>query len=301
MVRRIGLAVLTLLLVSILVFVITRLTGDPAIFVLGTFATKEAIQEFRSEYGLDRPLLTQYLAFISGVLQGKLGKSVRYREPVEKLLLERVPATLLLGISAFFIAVTIGLSFGVYSAYKPNSFVSKFARILVLAGQATPTFYLGILLIILVAVNIRWFPTGGYGGFRYLVLPAVTLSAYMTAVILRFTRSTMLDVLHFDYIRTARGKGLSERIVVFRHALRNVLIPIITIIGVQARLLITGAVVTETVFSWPGIGRLTVDAIKTRDFPVIQGNVFVITGVVVLINLAVDILYSALDPRIRLE
>jgi peptide/nickel transport system permease protein len=298
---RTALAVLTLLLVSMLVFVITRVTGDPTRFVLGELATEEAVAEFRAEYGLDRPIVAQYASFIAGLFHGHLGSSVRYKEPVERLFLERVPATLALGATAFFLAVVVGVGVGVYSAYRAGSVPDKLARVAVLAGQAVPGFYLGILLIILVAVRLRWFPTGGYDGLRSLVLPALTLSAYLTAVVLRFTRSAMLDVLHNQYIATARAKGLSERAVVLRHALRNVLIPIVTVLGVQSRILLTGAVVTETVFSWPGLGRLTVEAIKTRDFPVIQGSVFIMTVAVVVLNLLIDILYSVLDPRVRLE
>jgi len=264
-------------------------------------ATPEAISEFRSEHGLDRPLIVQYLSFIGGILRGDLGKSVRYEEPVLDLFLERVSATLQLGLAAYLVAIVVGISAGVYSGYRAGSILDKSIRVLVLIGQAVPGFYLGLMLIIIFAVELRWFPTGGRGGFRHLVLPTITLSAYLTTVVLRFTRSAMIDVLHQDYIRTARGKGVPEKLVLLRHAFRNVLIPIVTILGVQSRVVLTGAVVTETVFSWPGIGRLTVQAIQTRDFPMIQGNVFIITCMVVFLNLAVDLMYGYLDPRIKVS
>ncbi len=299
--RRFALALVTLLGVCIITFLLVRVTGDPASFVLGEFAPDEAYEEFNARYGLDQPLSVQFLSFLGGILRGDLGVSIRYNEPVWEMFTERLPATIQLGASAYLVAILVGIPAGIYSGVRVGSFGDKLLRLLVIFGQAIPGFYLGLVLIVTMAVGLRLFPTGGRDGFASLVLPTITLSAYLTAVIVRFTRSVILDVLPQDFIRTARAKGLAESVVLWRHAFRNALIPLITIVGIQSKVVFTGAVVTETVFSWPGIGRLAVQAISTRDFPVVQGSVFVMTAMVVLLNLLVDIAYGYIDPRVRLE
>jgi ABC-type dipeptide/oligopeptide/nickel transport system permease component len=298
-IRRLLLAIPTLLGISLITFLLVRVSGDPARFVLGDTATPEAIAAFRHDNGLDKPIAEQFLVYNANVLRGDFGDSLRYKEPVLDLFLERVVATLQLGVSAYVVAVVLGVSLGVFSAVRAGSLADKLVRILVLLGQAVPGFYLGLVLIILVSVRLGWFPTGGRGGPSHFVLPTITLSSYLIAVIVRFTRSVMLDVLHNDYVRTARAKGLTDRVVVWRHALPNALIPLLTILALQSSVVFSGAVVTETVFSWPGIGRFAVAAIQTRDYPVVQGTVLILTTFVVLLNILVDLAYAFLDPRIK--
>lgn len=298
-IRRVLLAIPTLLGISLITFLLVRVSGDPARFVLGDTATDEAVRAFNAEHGLDRPLPEQFIRYNLNVLRGDFGDSLRYREPVLDLFVERIPATLQLGVVAYLFAVLVGVSGGVYAAVRAGSKADKLVRVLVLFGQAVPGFYLGLVLIIFVSVRLGWFPTGGRGGPSHFVLPVITLSSYLIAVILRFTRSMMLDVLHNDYVRTARAKGLKSRIVVWRHALPNALIPLLTVLALQSSVVFSGAVVTETIFSWPGIGRFAVSAIQTRDYPVVQGTVLILTAFVVILNLLVDLAYAFLDPRIK--
>lgn len=297
--RRILLAIPTLLGVSLITFLLVRVTGDPARFVLGEQATDDAVASFRAEHGLDAPLWQQFLEYNLGVLRGDLGTSVRYEESVTDLFFERVWATLQLGLSAYVVALVVGVSVGVYAALRAGSVGDKIARFLILFGQAVPAFYLGLLLIIFVAAEVTWLPTGGRGGLLHLILPTITLSTALVAVIVRFTRSAVLDVVNQDYVRTARAKGLSNTSVVTRHVLRNALIPLITVLALQSSVVFSGAIVTETVFSWPGIGRFSVSAIESRDYPVVQGTVLILTSFVVFLNILVDLAYGFIDPRIR--
>lgn len=292
-------AVPTLLGVSLITFLLVRVSGDPARFVLGELATPEALAAFRTQHGLDQPLYIQFFRYMTGVLQGDLGKSVRYNQSVTELFMERVPATVELGLTAYAIAILIGVTAGVVAGVYAGSLLDKSIRLLSFAGQAAPSFYLGLLLIILVSVQWKLVPTGGRGTLAHLILPAITLSANLIALITRFTRSAILDVLKQDYVRTARAKGLSGSVVVVKHALRNAMIPLLTVLALQSSVLFSGAVVTETVFSWPGIGRLAVNAINTRDYPIVQGTVLIVTMVVVVINLVVDLSYAVLDPTIK--
>lgn len=298
-VRRLLLAIPTLLGISLITFLLVRVSGDPARFVLGETATPEAIAQFRHENGLDLPLYEQFVRYNLNVLRGDFGESLRYKQPVVELFAERIPATLELGIAAYLVAVIVGVSTGVFTAVRAGSLSDKLARIMVLFGQAVPGFYLGLVLIIIVSVKFGLLPTGGREGLKHLILPTITLSSYLVAVIVRFTRSVMLDVLHQDYMRTARAKGLREQTAIWRHALPNAMIPLLTILALQSSVVFSGAVVTETVFSWPGIGRFAVAAIQTRDYPVVQGTVLILTTFVVLLNLVVDLAYAWLDPRIR--
>ena len=298
-VQRLLQTVPTILGITVITFLVLRLSGDPAFMVLGETATPEAVATYRSQHGLDRPLHLQYLQFMGGVVTGDLGSSLRYQEPVGRLLLSRLPATLELSLAAILFSLLIGIPVGVISAVRPSGAGDFVVRGLALMGQAIPGFFLGIVLIMLFSVQLHWFPTGGRGGFQHLVLPTVTLGAFMVALIVRFTRSSMRDVLRQDYIRTARAKGLFQRRVVLRHAFKNALIPVITITGLQTAAVFSGAIVTETVFSWPGLGRFLVQAVYGRDFPVVQATVLLITVAVVAINLIVDLVYGLVDPRIQ--
>ncbi len=297
--RRIVQLIPTFLGITLITFAVLRLTGDPATMVLGEMATQEALANYRAELGLDDPLLIQYARYMSGFVTGDFGVSLRYHEPVAKLLLDRLPATLQLGAASLLFAVILGVPVGIYSALRRGRVLDFFVRSTVLVGQAVPAFYLGILLIMLFSVRLGWFPTGGRGTPAHLVLPTITLGTSLMALIVRFTRSAMLDVMRNDYVRTARAKGLSQGAVVMRHALKNAMIPLVTIIGLQTAVIFSGAIVTETVFSWPGMGRLIVQAIYARDFPVVQTAVLFVAAIVILVNLLVDILYSVMDPRVR--
>jgi len=284
-----------ILLVS---FMLTHLSGDPTDLLLPPDATDEARAAFRAQHGLDQPLWTQFVQFCAHALRGDFGASLRFQQPAFQLVMERLGATTELAIGAMLIAILIGVPAGVIAANGRNTSVDIVVRSLTLFGQAVPSFYLGILSIIIFAVWLRWLPTGGQGTLAHLILPSATLSLNIVALIARVTRSCMLDVLGADYIRTARAKGLDEWIVVWVHALRNAFIPVLTVIGLQVGLLMGGVVVTETVFSWPGVGRLAIQAIYARDFPVVQAVVFLFATIFVLVNLVVDLLYAALDPRI---
>lgn len=298
--RRLGRLVLAWLGVTLITFLLLRLTGDPARVVLGELATDEAVQEFNRLHGLDRPWPEQYLSFVVRVLQGDLGRSLRYEEQILPILLERVPATLELAGASIFLSLVIGVPLGVVAALRRDTSIDYMSRGLVLLAQGIPNFFLAILFILFFSVYLGWLPTGGRDGLKSLILPAFVLSFVQMPLTLRVTRSAVLDVLGQDYIRTARSKGLYERNVLWRHVLRNAALPILTVIGVQTALLLSGAIVTETVFSWPGIGRLIVSAILARDFPLVQGIVLVISIAVVVVNFVVDLLYGLLDPRISL-
>lgn len=298
--RRLGRLVLALLGVTLITFLLLRLTGDPARVVLGQLASDEAIQQFNREHGLDRPWPEQYVAFLWKALQGDLGQSLRYEQSNFSILLERVPATLRLAGASLILTFVIGLPLGIIAALRRDTTVDYLARGLVLLAQGIPNFFLAILLILFFGVYLGWLPTGS-DSFKHLILPAFVLSFVQLPLTVRVTRSAVLDIIGQSYIRTARSKGLPERLVLVRHVLRNAALPILTILGVQVALLMSGAVVTETVFSWPGIGRLIVSAILARDFPLVQSIVFVIAMAVVVVNFLVDILYGILDPRIILN
>lgn len=301
LISRIVQAVPTLIGVSMIAFVAMRALGDPAGLVLGDAATPQAIAQYRHEQGLDQPLHIQYFNFIGKALQGDLGYSYRYRSPVFPLLLERVPATLTLGLAALGLAIAVGVPAGTFAALRRGRRSDAVIRLFALVGQAIPGFFLGLLLIIVFAVQLRWLPTGGSGDWRHLVMPSVSLGGMLMAIIVRFTRSSLLDTLAQDYMRTARSKGLEERIVIVRHAFRNVLIPLVTVIALQTSVIFSGAVVTETIFGWPGVGRLAVEAVQGRDFPLLQAIVLFISAAVVFVNLCVDLSYAFLDPRVRFQ
>lgn len=294
-------AVIALFGVTLVVFLLVHLSGDPALLMLPMEATPEDIAQFREAMGFDDPLYIQYLRFLKNALQGDFGESLRIGQPAFSLVLERLPATLELTFASIVIAVLIGVPAGILAATRRYSSWDTAAMGGAVLGQAVPVFWLGIMLILLFGVTLRWFPTHGRGTLSHLVLPALALSSFSTASIARLTRSAMLETLEQDYVRTAWSKGLPGRAVIFLHALRNAMIPVVTIIGIQFGTLLGGAVITETIFAWPGVGRLVVQAVYGRDFPVVQAVVVVVAGGFVLINLLVDIIYIFLDPRIRYQ
>lgn len=294
-------AVPTLLGVTLLVFIVVRLTGDPTSVLLPPETPPEQVEEFRRAHGLDLPLFAQYFAFIGNLLGGDLGNSLRYGVPVAQLITDRLPATLELTLGAVIFSTTVGLILGIVGALRRGGAVDYAGRFLALAGQAVPTFFLGILLILLFGVVLQALPTVGRGTFANLILPSVTLGFFLLPLVLRVARGSVLDVIHQDYVRTARSKGMSETRVVGVHVLKSALIPVVTVLGLQVGAALSGAVVTEIVFAWPGLGQLLVNAVSTRDFPVVQGVVLFAAVVFVGINLLVDIAYSLLDPRIRLS
>ena len=298
-VRRLILGVFILWAVATIAFGLTFLSGDPATLMIGDHWTAEQIANFRQYMGFDRPLAVQYGEYIGRVIQGDFGVSVRQQVPVTQLIMERFPATLQLAGLALLIIVAVAIPVGVLSAVRRNSAADRVAMSGALLAQSVPTFWLGIMLILVFGVMLRWLPVSGSGSPLHLILPAVTLATFSTARIARLVRSSMLDVLGEDYIRTAHAKGLSRRRVHYRHALRNALIPVITLLGIEVGSLLGGALVTETVFAYPGIGRLTIQAIAARDLPLVQGVITFGALVFVLVNLAVDLSYSVLDPRIR--
>jgi len=294
-------AAIVLLNVSIVVFVLVRVVpGDPARLMLGMEASDDAVRAARTQFGFDRPLYIQYVQFVGGVLRGDLGQSVRFRRPVGDLLIESFPATVELALAATAIALVLAVPAGIYAAVHRGGMLDRLLMAGALIGQAMPIFWLGIMLITLFSVRLGWLPTSGRGSLAQLIMPSVTLSTYVMALLARLTRSNMLDVLREAYVRTARAKGLRETVVVHKHALMSAALPIITVLGLQVGALLSGAVVTETVFNWPGIGTLALRAIQQRDYPVVQGVVLVSAALFVLINGTVDLAYRYLDPRVRL-
>ncbi len=298
--RRLGQSALTLLGVSVLVFVILRvLPGDPARMLLPEGAPESAVEELNRQLGLREPLTIQYGLFLQSVFRGDFGQSFQYRAPALRVVLERLPATVQLTLVAMLLTVGVGISLGILAAVRRGTRYDVAGTIFAVLGQSLPNFWLGIMLILLFGVALRWLPTSGFAGWTSLILPGITLAAFPTALVARLTRSSMLEILNRDYIRTGRAKGLAERRVVLRHALRNAAIPVLTVVGLQIGALLGGAVITESVFAWPGMGKLIVDAIFFRDFPVVQTVLILSATVFVLINLVVDLLYTLIDPRIR--
>lgn len=314
--------------VSVMVFLVMHLfTADPAAIMLGQHATTEQINALRQSLGLNDPLYVQYGRFLVGIFHGDLGRSLMTKTPVINELLARFPATFELALASVCLASLIGITVGIIAAVKQNSFFDYLSMVGALLGVSMPIFWLGLILIVIFSVNLNWLPvsgridvgmepltiTGSYiidslvtgnipsliSALKHLALPALALASYSTAIIARMTRSTMLEVIRQDYIRTARAKGLAEKVVVIKHALRNALIPIITVVGLEIGTLLGGAVLTETVFSWPGIGSFVVNGILASDYPLVQGTILVIATIFVLVNLVVDLFYAYLDPRIH--
>lgn len=293
-------ALIALLLMSVVIFLLSRLTGDPIALLLGDGATEADKLAMARELGLDQSLPVQYLHFLGNALTGDFGRSLTAgKQPALDLVLSRLPASLSLAGVALVFTLIIGIVFGVLAAVTRNSPIDVLARLVALIGQSVPSFWLGIVLMYVFAVQLRLLPTSGYGEWQHYILPAVTLGLFTFAAITRLVRSSMLEALGSEYIKLARVKGLSEAVVIWKHALANSLIPVITFMGTFFAVMITGAVIVETVFSWPGIGRLAYESILSRDFPVVQTVVLVITALFIVANLLVDVLYIVVDPRMR--
>jgi peptide/nickel transport system permease protein len=299
--RRLLQSLLVLFGVSCVVFFILYLTGDPALVLLPPDASAEDVIRFREVMGFNDPFIVQYGRFLAGALRGNFGQSIRHGEPAFDLVIERMPATFELAGAGLLIALCLAIPAGIISAVRRNTLADYVATVVALLGQSMPTFWLGIMLILVFSVQFNLLPSSGRGGLQHLILPAVTLGLFTTARITRLTRSGMLEVLNQDYIRTARAKGVSNQPVVWKHALKNAAIPIVTIVGIELGTLLGGSVITETIFAWPGVGRLSVQAIYNRDYPVVQAAVFLLATTFVLVNLLVDVIYTYLDPRIRLR
>jgi peptide/nickel transport system permease protein len=298
--RRLFEAIPVIIAVTFIVFVSVRLVpGDPARTIAGLEADEATVEAIREDLGLNEPLLSQYGVFLGRAVRGDLGDSYYYSTAVTEEVLRRFPATALLAAAGLVLSVIIGITLGTISAVNKGSFLDRGTLVFAIAGVSMPSFWLALLLIIVFAVNLQWLPAGGYGTWQHLVLPAFTLGLFGAGTIARLTRSSVLEVLKQDYIRTARSKGLPERVTLLKHALKNALIPIITVLGLQLGAFLSRAVVTETVFGWPGIARLTVTAVLDRDFPLIQGAVLWLALVFIAANLFVDLVYSVIDPRIR--
>ncbi len=299
-IRRILQALVVLLGVSVIVFALIRSApSDPVSLMMSETASPEQMAEARHHLGLDRPIYVQYAVFMTNALRGDLGTSIYYKEPAARVILRAMPNTLLLAAVAFVISLLVALPVGILSALNRDTLWDYLGVGLALVGQATPPSWLGIMLILVFSVNLHLLPTSGSFGPQYIVMPAITLSAVLMPIVTRLVRSGMLDVLNEDYVRTARAKGLRERAVIWRHAFRNMLIPLVTVLGLQLSSLLGGAVIIEQVFGWPGVGQIAVNAIYSRDYPIVQADVLMVSWVFVFLNLAVDLLYARLDPRIR--
>jgi peptide/nickel transport system permease protein len=299
MVRRFLKTIVVLIGVTFFSFGMLFLNGDPAALMVGEDWTEQEYQEFRHQMGFDRPWPVQYIDFMSHAVRGDFGMSLRHRQPALGLVLERMPATLQLTVAAMLLSLAISFPIGIISAVRRHSFYDHLSMFLALSGQAMPVFWLGIMLILIFSVNLRLLPVSGRGDWRHLVLPATALAMYPLARNARMVRSSLIEVFSQGYINTARAKGLSSSAVLLRHALRNALIPVVTLIGLDFGTLLGGAIVTETIFAWPGVGRLTVQAIYGKDFPIVQAAVTVLAASFILINLIMDFVYTLLDPRIK--
>lgn len=301
-IKRLLLAVPVLLGATLLVFFMVRLTpGDPAVVMAGEHASAAEIEALRVQLKLDQPLHVQMGLFLRDLAKGDMGRSTRSRAPVTSELMSRFPNTVALMVTAMALAILVGVTTGVVSAVKQNSIVDNLAMLFALVGISMPVFWLGLMLILCLSVHLNLLPAAGIGTWRHIILPSVALATVPTAVISRMTRSSVLEVLRQDYVRTARSKGLSECTVVFRHALKNALIPVITVVGLQVGTLLGGAVLTESVFNWPGLGRLMVDSILARDYPLVQGAVLLLAVCFIFINILVDVLYVFFDRRITYD
>jgi ABC-type dipeptide/oligopeptide/nickel transport system permease component len=301
LVRRFVMTMLMLFLVALAVFSLGHLSGDPVRLMVPDEATEQQMEKLRHELGLDRPLYVQFADFVTHALHGDIGISLRFRRPALSLVLNRMPATIELSTAAMAIALLVAIPAGIVSAMRPGSWADTAVSAVAITGQALPAFWIGIVLIILFAVQLGWLPASGRGGITNLILPAVTLGLWPMARISRLLRSSLREVAQQEFVRTARSKGLGERVILRRHTLRNACIPVVTIIAIIFGTMLGGTVITETVFAWPGIGRLALEAVFNRDFPLVQATVFVVAVIFVFINFFLDLVYVAIDPRIRLD
>ncbi len=296
--KRLGLAVVVAVVVSALAFLLLRASGDVALALAGEGARSEDIENIRRIYGLDRPLIVQYLDWASKMARGDFGTSLFFKTEVHALVLEKLPTTALLALFSLIFALAVSLPLGILAALYPNSWIDRLCLALAVIGQALPSFFFALILMIVFAVTLRWLPVSGSDSWAHFVLPTVVLGYYIAPAIMRLVRAGMIEVLASDYVRTARAKGMDEQRVLVGHVLRNALIPLVTVVGIDVPLYLTGAVLTETVFSWPGMGRLFFDALTVRDYPILMGILLLGAVLIVLGNLIADVLYGVLDPRI---
>lgn len=302
-VKRLIYALFVLLGVITVVFFLTRLTGNPVALLLPIDASTEQVEALTRAYGFDKPVYEQFFIYLGKLAQGDFGTSVRYNEPTLNLIMERMPATLKLAGSALGFSMLLSIPIGIIAALNPKSFIDRAIMSLAMVGQALPVFWVGILLILIFSVNLGWLPTNGYGDgqFKYMIMPVVTLGLHFVSLVARLLRSSLIEVMGTDYIRTAKAKGLLPNMVLIGHALKNSLLPVVTVVGLQVGGLLGGSVVTESIFAWPGVGQLIVNSISNRDFPVVQTAVIFLASTFVLVNLAVDLIYMLIDPRISYE
>ncbi len=299
--RRLGLALITIIGVTMLVFVAARLSGDVVLLIAPQDATEPELAVIRAELGLDRPVWVQYQRFVVDLAQGDFGDSIRYRRPAMEIILDRLPATLQLALTAFAAGTALGLLLGIVSARRRGTWIDATVRMTAVLGQSMPNFWIGIMAILIFAVILGWLPTSGRDGMLHLILPAGTLALFTMASIMRITRSSMLETLGSEYVKFLRAKGVPEQTIAWKHALRNALIPVLALGGIQLGNLLGGAVIVETVFSWPGIGSAMADAIANRDYPLIQAGVILTSLFLIALNLAVDLLFGVVDPRVRYD
>ncbi len=299
--KRLLQTVVCLIGVTVVVFSLVHLSGDPVKLMLPPDATQEDYESVKIRLGLDQPLYVQYFKFISGAVRGDFGESIKFDRPCIDVFVERFPNTFQLGVTAMAWALLLGITTGVLSAVRVGGWFDNFGKVFALMGQATPVFWLGIMLVLIFSVQLRWLPTSGMGGVRYLLLPSFTLGYYFTAALSRLTRSCLLDVFDTEYIKMARIKGLPESLIIMKHAFKNAMIPVLTLVALNFIALLNGTVITETIFNWPGIGRLVVDSIFARDYPMVQTCVLIAATLFIFTNLFVDVLYAYIDPRIRYQ
>jgi len=299
--RRLGYSLLSLFLLSLTIFFFVRVTGDPAVLLVEPGASKADLEAIRQQFGLDRPLPIQYVSFVTSLVRGDLGNSFYYRTPVMELYLSRLPNSLLLAVAAMAFSLVIGIPTGIIAAVRVNQWWDKAGKIFALLGLSLPSFWVGLVMILFFSVYLGWLPSSGSGTPLHVIMPAFALGWYFAAAHMRLTRSSMLEVLGSEYVKLARLKGLPEALVIAKHAFKNALIPVLTLAGINLVIMVNVAVVVETVFAWPGIGRLLYEGIAFRDFPVVQATVLLNGAMVVLVSLFVDICYAVIDPRIRYE
>jgi peptide/nickel transport system permease protein len=295
----VGYSIISLVLLSLTIFTVVRATGDPAVLLVGPGGSAADFAQARTLWGLDRPWPEQYASFVGNAIHGSFGTSFQYRVPVRDLYFERLPNSLLLAFVALMVSLIIGIPLGIISAVKVDTVWDTISKVAALIGLSVPNFFIGLLMITVFAVGLRWLPAAGQGTWQHLVMPSIALGWYFAASMLRLTRSSMLEVLDSEYVKLARLKGLPESVVIVKHAFKNALIPVVTLAGINLVIMVNVAVIIETIFAWPGIGRLLYEAISSRDFPVVQGLVVMAGAMIVGVNLLLDLLYAVIDPRIR--
>jgi peptide/nickel transport system permease protein len=299
--KRLRRSLITLIAISMLIFAVARIAGDPVSQFAPEDATDEEIAQITAEMGLDKPLYTQYAIYVGQALKGDFGTSLRYGRPAFEMVLDRLPATVQLSLTAFIISTFFGVLMGVIAALRRGTMTDATLRLVAVLGQSAPSFWIGILAILIFGVHLQWLPTSGRMGPEYLILPSLTLALFSLASVMRLTRSAMLETSTGEYVKFLRAKGLPEHLVIWKHALRNALVPVFAVLGIQLGHLVGGAVIIELVFNWPGVGRLMIEALLNSDLPLIQAGVMLIAASVVFVNLLVDLTYSLIDPRIRYE